>query len=84
MRIVDKLREKVEKGEKFFSFEFFPPKTAAGTQNLIARMSRMADLGPVFIDVTWGAGGSTREATLDISSKAQHVRVGGVAGGGRH
>ena len=43
----------------YFSFEFFPPKTEAGLDNLYERIDRMKDLEPLFIDVTWGAGGRT-------------------------
>lgn len=54
-----------------FSFEFFPPKTEAGVENLYLRMDRMTSLQPVFIDVTWGAGGSTKDLTLAICEYSQ-------------
>ena len=38
------------------SFEYFPPKTSQGVQNLYDRMQRMAHHGPQFIDVTWNQG----------------------------
>jgi len=49
-----------------FSFEFFPPKTPAGEQNLYAALSELKTLDPSFISVTYGAGGSTREKTIEI------------------
>ena len=55
----------------YFSFEFFPPKTEAGTENLYLRMDRMTSLQPIFIDVTWGAGGSTKDLTMAISQYSQ-------------
>lgn len=55
----------------FCSFEFFPPKTAAGVENLYMRIDRLASLEPLFIDITWGAGGSTAELTLQIAANAQ-------------
>jgi len=55
----------------YFSFEFFPPKTEAGLDNLYERIDRMKDLEPLFIDVTWGAGGRTERETLSIASYAQ-------------
>ncbi len=55
----------------FFSFEFFPPKTDAGVENLYQRMERMSALEPTFVDVTWGASGTTSETTLEICRNAQ-------------
>lgn len=82
MKIIDKLRKSEKEGSPYFSFEFFPPKTDAGVQNLMTRIARMSDLQPAFIDVTWGAGGSTKEKTLDISARAQDVRRPEAAGAG--
>jgi methylenetetrahydrofolate reductase (NADPH) len=45
------------------SFEFFPPKTAEMEQSLWESIARLAPLGPNFVSVTYGAGGSTRERT---------------------
>jgi methylenetetrahydrofolate reductase (NADPH) len=56
-----------------FSFEFFPPKTAQGVQNLYDRMDRMKDLGPSFIDITWGAGGRLAQLTCEMVGVAQSV-----------
>ena len=47
-----------------FSFEFFPPKTAEGIEKLRATRRQLAQLGPTFFSVTYGAGGSTRDGTL--------------------
>ncbi|KAG7666246.1 MET12 [[Candida] subhashii] len=58
--------------EKFISFEFFPPKTDAGFRNLLARLHRMSALNPLFITVTWGAGGSTSEKSLDLAATCQN------------
>ncbi len=49
-----------------FSFEFFPPKTAAGEENLYKALSELRPLEPAFVSVTYGAGGSTREKTIEI------------------
>jgi len=45
------------------SFEFFPPKTEAMEETLWDSINRLAPLGPSFVSVTYGAGGSTRERT---------------------
>jgi methylenetetrahydrofolate reductase (NADPH) len=49
-----------------FSFEFFPPRTPAGEQNLYAALAELRTLEPSFVSVTYGAGGSTREKTIEI------------------
>lgn len=48
------------------SFEFFPPQTTEGLDKLRATRARLAELGPTFFSVTYGAGGSTRDRTFDI------------------
>ena len=48
-----------------FSFEFFPPKTAEGKHKLRAAWQALGTLGPRFFSVTFGAGGTTREGTLE-------------------
>jgi methylenetetrahydrofolate reductase (NADPH) len=51
--------------QRVFSFEFFPPRTADGRQSLRTTWQSLAQLRPRFFSVTYGAGGSTREGTLD-------------------
>ena len=48
-----------------FSFEFFPPKTEEGMQKLRATRAQLQQLRPRFFSVTYGAGGSTRDRTLE-------------------
>lgn len=71
MHISKKLEAAREKNKPTFSFEFFPPKTAQGVQNLYDRMDRMHDLGPAFIDITWGAGGRHSQLTCEMVDAAQ-------------
>ena len=56
-------------GERSFSFEFFPPKDAAGEEVLWRSISELEPLKPTFVSVTYGAGGSTRDRTIDISGR---------------
>ena len=60
--------------ERFVSFEFFPPKTDSGFRNLLARLNRMLAFNPLFITITWGAGGSTSEKSLDLAATCQRSR----------
>jgi methylenetetrahydrofolate reductase (NADPH) len=50
-----------------FSFEFFPPKSDEGEANLRAALSDLRELEPAFASVTYGAGGSTQDRTLEIT-----------------
>uniref|UniRef100_A0A2P2JJG0 Methylenetetrahydrofolate reductase n=1 Tax=Rhizophora mucronata TaxID=61149 RepID=A0A2P2JJG0_RHIMU len=56
-----------------FSFEFFPSKTEDGVDNMFDKMERMVVHNPAFCDITWGAGGSTSDLTLDIANKMQNI-----------
>ena len=60
---------KAEGGDIKVSFEFFPPKSAKMEEKLWAAVTRLAPLGPEFISVTYGAGGSTRERTHQTVSR---------------
>jgi methylenetetrahydrofolate reductase (NADPH) len=53
--------------EPVFSFEFFPPKTEEGERNLRAALEALQPLEPDFASVTYGAGGSTRDRTLEVT-----------------
>ena len=66
MRIDDILAARASDGEPVFSFEFFPPRTPDGERNLQRALDSLSTLQPDFASVTYGAGGSTRERTLDI------------------
>lgn len=73
-----KISEKLEKAHSClnpppatFSFEFFVPKTSQGVQNLYDRMDRMYDLNPIFIDITWNAGGRSSTLTNEMVYTAQ-------------
>lgn len=60
-----------ERKPPFFSFEFFPPKNEEGEQRLYNTIGELKELKPDFVSVTYGAGGSTREKTLEWVSEIQ-------------
>jgi len=73
------------KQKKRFSFEFYPPKTKIGQEQLVNTRNELNELGPEFFSVTYGAGGSTRDTTEGIVSDikadgidvAPHLSFGG-------
>jgi methylenetetrahydrofolate reductase (NADPH) len=56
-------------GRPVFSFEFFPPKTPEGERNLYDALAELKPLDPAYVSVTYGAGGSTRDKTIEIVSR---------------
>ncbi|HET6937397.1 MAG TPA: methylenetetrahydrofolate reductase [NAD(P)H] [Nocardioides sp.] len=59
----------LERGERSFSFEFFPPKDEAGEQQLWEAIEALEPYHPNFVSVTYGAGGSTRDKTVAITGR---------------
>jgi len=57
--------------ERIFSIEFFPPKTPEGVDKLRQTRRQLAQLRPRFFSVTFGAGGSTRDRTLETVLEIQ-------------
>jgi methylenetetrahydrofolate reductase (NADPH) len=53
------------------SFEFFPPKTEAGFTSLFQTINELHPLRPSYVSVTYGAGGSTRQKTVDLVERIQ-------------
>lgn len=56
-------------GAPTFSFEFFPPKDSEGESRLWSAIESLRSIAPDFISVTYGAGGSTRDRTIKITSE---------------
>jgi methylenetetrahydrofolate reductase (NADPH) len=69
VKVSDILRFARERGEPIFSFEFFPPKTEEGVKQLFQCVELLRPLGPAFVSVTYGAGGSTRQRTLELVAR---------------
>ena len=61
-----KLADLYARPELTLSVEFFPPKTDKGEENLFSEIEIIKRLNPAFCSVTYGAGGSTREKTVDL------------------
>jgi methylenetetrahydrofolate reductase (NADPH) len=55
-----------------FSFEFFPPRTEEGLETLYATVRTLRPLEPDYVSVTYGAGGATRDGTVEISRTIKH------------
>ena len=62
MKIIDKLQGP----EPVFSFEFFPPKNAEGVDRLFQTLAELGPYKPGYVSVTYGAGGSTQNVTVDL------------------
>ena len=67
-----KLRDIYARDGLTFSIEFFPPKTEAGMVSLFAELQTLKALDPAFCSVTYGAGGSTQDKTVDIVKRLRH------------
>jgi len=65
MRIAERLLQPTA----CFSFEFFPPRTPAGSENLMQTLHELVELSPGFVSVTYGAGGSTQVATTELVAR---------------
>ena len=75
-KIIDLLRSHTHR--PYTSLEFFPPRTADGVVNLKARLARFQQtVHPLFADITWGAGGSTSDTSLELALAAH--KMGHVA-----
>ncbi|TDC81314.1 methylenetetrahydrofolate reductase [NAD(P)H] [Micromonospora sp. KC606] len=61
--------ELIRRDAPTFSFEFFPPKTPKGDQLLWQAIRELEPLRPSFVSITYGAGGSTRDTTVEVTER---------------
>jgi len=66
---VTTLRDVLGRGRPTFSFEFFPPRTDAGARSLWRTIRHIERLAPDFVSVTYGAGGSSRDRTVELTRR---------------
>lgn len=67
-----KIADKFNQGKTIFSFEVFPPKKTSPFETIITALDQLKDLNPDYISVTYGAGGSNRDNTLEVASKIKN------------
>src|SRR5450432_2369369 len=67
-----RIDELFSRGKPTVSFEFFPPKNEAGFTQLYQTIEDLRPLHPSYVSVTYGAGGSTRQKTVDLVGKIQN------------
>lgn len=67
-----RISEALASRRPFFSFEFFPPQDDAGVDDLFQTIEDLRALRPAYVSITYGAGGSTRARTVDISKRIQN------------
>ena len=60
-------------GSTVFSVEFFPPKTEDGARQILRAANKLKDLAPDYVSITYGAGGSTRERTLEYGELLREI-----------
>ncbi|HZZ64186.1 MAG TPA: methylenetetrahydrofolate reductase [NAD(P)H] [Candidatus Baltobacteraceae bacterium] len=67
-----RISEALEGQRPFFSFEFFPPRTDEAYAHLLETAATLRELRPAFVSVTYGAMGSTRARTIEVSKQIQN------------
>jgi methylenetetrahydrofolate reductase (NADPH) len=79
-----RIGELIEQRRPVFSFEFFPPKSDEGQRTLEGTLEILKDDQPDYVSVTYGAGGATRNRTVEITKSIKQdlgIEAGRAAGG---
>jgi len=72
------IRDLFNQKKRTLSFEVFPPVREGNLESLFATIAELKELNPDFISVTYGAGGGTRDKTIEIASRVKNA-IGGEA-----
>ncbi|MFO7727520.1 MAG: methylenetetrahydrofolate reductase [NAD(P)H] [Desulfonatronovibrio sp.] len=67
-----KISELIPKQKNFISLEFFPPREKSAWPVFFGQVEKLKEVNPLFVSVTYGAGGSTQDYTLEIVSKMKN------------
>ena len=67
-----RIRERLAADRPSFSFEFFPPRTPEAVERLYETARQLKVLRPTYVSVTYGAGGTTRELTVELVTRMKH------------
>ena len=73
--LIDKIQSRIASKDKFFSLEFFPPRTKSGAINLMSRLERMSFGHPLFIDITWHPAGNPDGDSETSSTMIAHTGI---------
>lgn len=69
----------IETRKPFFSLEFFPPKTEGQMEGFYRTVDQLRALNPLFVSVTYGAGGTARKNTLEVTGRLSHMGLTAMA-----
>jgi len=73
------VKEALQKGSSVISFEFFPPKTPEEEEALFQNLERLKRWNPGFVSVTYGAGGATKDKSLELAQRIKEQGLNVVA-----
>ncbi len=73
------VKEALQKGSSVISFEFFPPKTPEEEEALFQNLERLRRWNPGFVSITYGAGGTTKDKSLELAQRIKEQGLNVVA-----